>query len=107
MLTLSDAELKARGLEREEIEKQASAFEELNQKVQNGTLDLEGYSKQIRELSGREHLMQSLWNLMDAATAIAKPIREAFQEIFPSKTGEEIKSFAQWLDSINQKTHHQ
>lgn len=103
MLTLSDAELKARGLEREEIEKQASAFEELNQKVQNGTLDLEGYSKQIRELSGREHLMQSLWNLMDAATAIAKPIREAFQEIFPSKTGEEIKSFAQWLDNITKK----
>lgn len=103
MLTLSDAELKARGLEREEIEKQASAFEELNQKVQNGTLDLEAYSKQIRELSGREHLMQSLWNLMDAATAIAKPIREAFQEIFPSKTGEEIKSFAQWLDSITKK----
>lgn len=103
MLTLSDAELKARGLEREEIEKQASAFEELNQKVQNGTLDLEGYSKQIRELSGREHLMQSLWNLMDAVSALVKPIHEAFQDIFPPKTGEEIKSFAQWLDSITKK----
>lgn len=103
MLTLSDAELKARGLEREEIEKQASAFEELNQKVQNGTLDLEGYSKQIRELSGREHLMQSLWNLMDAVSAIVKPIHEAFQDIFPPKTGEEINSFAQWLDSITKK----
>lgn len=103
MLTLSDAELKARGLEREEIEKQASAFEELNQKVQNGTLDLEGYSKQIRELSGREHLMQSLWNLMDAVSAIVKPIHEAFQDIFPPKTGGEIKSFAQWLDSITKK----
>lgn len=103
MLTLSDAELKARGLEREEIEKQASAFEELNQKVQNGTLDLEEYSKQIRELSGREHLMQSLWNLMDAVSALVKPIHEAFQDIFPPKTGEEIKSFAQWLDSITKK----
>lgn len=103
MLTLSDAELKARGLEREEIEKQAGAFEELNQKVQNGTLDLEAYSKQIRELSGREHLMQSLWNLMDAVSAIVKPIHEAFQDIFPPKTGEEIKSFAQWLDSITKK----
>ncbi len=103
MLTLSDAELEKRGTNREEVEKNAQAFEELNKKVQNGTLDLEAYSKQIRELSGREHLMQSLWNLMDAATAIAKPIREAFQEIFPSKTGEEIKSFAQWLDSITKK----
>lgn len=103
MLTLSDAELEKRGTNREEVEKNAQAFEELNKKVQNGTLDLEAYSKQIRELSGREHLMQSLWNLMDAATAIAKPIREAFQEIFPSKTGEEIKSFAQWMDSITKK----
>lgn len=103
MLTLSDAELEKRVTNREEVEKNAQAFEELNKKVQNGTLDLEAYSKQIRELSGREHLMQSLWNLMDAATAIAKPIREAFQEIFPSKTGEEIKSFAQWLDSITKK----
>lgn len=103
MLTLSDAELEKRGTNREEVEKNAQAFEELNKKVQNGTLDLEAYSKQIRELSGREHLMQSLWNLMDAATAIAKPIREAFQEIFPSKTGEEIKSFAQWLDAMTKK----
>lgn len=47
--------------------------------------------------------MQSLWNLMDAVSAIAKPIHEAFQDIFPPKTGEEIKSFAQWLDSITKK----
>lgn len=103
MLTLSDAELEKRGTNREEVEKNAQAFEELNKKVQNGTLDLEAYSKQIRELSGREHLMQSLWNLMDAVSAIAKPIHEAFQDIFPPKTGEEIKSFAQWLDSITKK----
>lgn len=103
MLTLSDAELEKRGTNREEVEKNAQAFEELNKKVQNGTLDLEAYSKQIRELSGREHLMQSLWNLMDAVSAIVKPIHEAFQDIFPPKTGEEIKSFAQWLDSITKK----
>lgn len=103
MLTLSDAELEKRGTNREEVEKNAQAFEELNKKVQNGTLDLEAYSKQIRELSGREHLVQSLWNLMDAVSAIVKPIHEAFQDIFPPKTGEEIKSFAQWLDSITKK----
>lgn len=103
MLTLSDAELEKRVTNREEVEKNAQAFEELNKKVQNGTLDLEAYSKQIRELSGREHLMQSLWNLMDAVSAIVKPIHEAFQDIFPPKTGEEIKSFAQWLDSITKK----
>ena len=103
MLTLSDAELEKRGTNREEVEKNAQAFEELNKKVQNGTLDLEAYSKQIRELSGREHLTQSLWNLMDAVSAIVKPIHEAFQNIFPPKTGEEIKSFAQWLDVMTKK----
>jgi hypothetical protein len=103
MLTLSDAELKARGLEREEIEKQASAFEELNQKVQNGTLDLEGYSKQIRELSGREHLMQSFWNIMDAIGKVVAPVKEAFSEIFPPADGERIYSFAERLDLMTQK----
>ena len=103
MLTMSDAQLKGKNLDREAIEQQANAFEELNKKVQNGTLDLEAYSKEIRGLSGREHLTQSLWNLMDAVSAIMKPIHEAFQDIFPPKTGEEIKSFAQWLDVMTKK----
>ncbi len=103
MLTLSDSELEKRGTTREEIEKNAQAFENLNEKIQNGTLDLDAYAKKIREISGREHLTQSLWNLMDAISALVKPIHEAFRDIFPSKTGEEIKSFAQWLDSTTKK----
>lgn len=103
MLVLSDKELAARGTSRESIEKDAEAFAKLNEKVQNGTLNLEEYSKKIRETSGREHLIQGLWNLMDALNAIVKPIHEAFQNIFPPKTGEEIKNFAQWIDLTTKK----
>ena len=100
---MSDAELKARGLEREEIEKQASAFEELNQKVQNGTLDLDEYAQKIGELSGREHLVQSFWNIMDAIGKVVAPVKEAFSEIFPPADGERIYSFAERLDLMTQK----
>lgn len=103
MLVLSDKELAARGTSRESLKKDAEAFAKLNEKVQNGTLNLEEYSKKIRETSGREHLIQGLWNLMDALNAIVKPIHEAFQDIFPPKTGEEIKNFAQWIDVTTKK----
>lgn len=103
MLVLSDKELAARGTSRESIKRDAEAFAKLNEKVQNGTLNLEEYSKKIRETSGREHLIQGLWNLMDALNAIVKPIHEAFQDIFPPKTGEEIKNFAQWIDVTTKK----
>ena len=103
MLVLSNKELAARGTSRESLKKDAEAFAKLNEKVQNGTLNLEEYSKKIRETSGREHLIQGLWNLMDALNAIVKPIHEAFQDILPPKTGEEIKNFAQWIDVTTKK----
>lgn len=40
---------------------------------------------------------------MDAVNALIKPIHEAFQEIFPPKTGEQIHSIAQWLDETTKK----
>lgn len=103
MLAMSDKELAARGASRESIEQDAKAFAELNEKVQNGTLDLDAYATKLRETSGREHLIQSVWNLMDAVNALIKPIHEAFQEIFPPKTGEQIHSIAQWLDETTKK----
>lgn len=44
----------------------AKSFEEVNQKVADGSLDLDIYSKKIGELSGREHLIESIWNVFEA-----------------------------------------
>ncbi len=104
LLTLSDKELAAKGyVDRDTIQRDAEAFAQLNAEIQNGTLDLDEYAQKIGELSGREHLMQSLWNIMDAIGKVVAPVKEAFSEIFPPADGERIYSIAERLDLMTQK----
>lgn len=103
LLTLSDKEMAAKGYDRETIQRDAEAFAQLNAEIQNGTLDLDEYAKKIGELSGREHLVQSFWNIMDAIGKVVAPVKEAFSEIFPPADGERIYSFAERLDLMTQK----
>nr|DAU71797.1 MAG TPA: tail tape measure [Caudoviricetes sp.] len=103
LLTLSDKEMAAKGYSRETIQRDAEAFAKLNAEIQNGTLDLDEYAQKIGELSGREHLMQSFWNIMDAIGKVVAPVKEAFSEIFPPADGERIYSFAERLDLMTQK----
>lgn len=103
LLTLSDKEMATKGYDRETIQRDAEAFAKLNAEIQNGTLDLDEYAKKIGELSGREHLMQSFWNIMDAIGKVVAPVKEAFSEIFPPADGELIYSFAERLDLMTQK----
>ena len=103
LLTLSDKEMAAKHYDRETIQRDAEAFAKLNAEIQNGTLDLDEYAKKIGELSGREHLVQSFWNIMDAIGKVVTPVKEAFSEIFPPADGERIYSFAERLDLMTQK----
>ena len=103
LLTLSDKEMAAKHYDRETIQRDAEAFAKLNAEIQNGTLDLDEYAKKIGELSGREHLVQSFWNIMDAIGKVVAPVKEAFSEIFPLADGERIYSFAERLDLMTQK----
>lgn len=103
LLTLSNKEMAAKHYDRETIQRDAEAFAKLNAEIQNGTLDLDEYAKKIGELSGREHLVQSFWNIMDAIGKVVAPVKEAFSEIFPPADGERIYSFAERLDLMTQK----
>ena len=103
LLTLSDKEMAAKHYDREAIQRDAEAFAKLNAEIQNGTLDLDEYAKKIGELSGREHLVQSFWNITDAIGKAVAPVKEAFSEIFPPADGERIYSFAERLDLMTQK----
>lgn len=103
LLTLSDKEMAAKHYDRETIQRDAEAFAKLNAEIQNGTLDLDEYAQKIGELSGREHLVQSFWNIMDAIGKVVAPVKEAFSEIFPPADGERIYSFAERLDLMTQK----
>lgn len=103
LLALGDKELDAQGYDKDAIQKAHDQFVKLNEAVRNGTLDLEGYAKAIGRVSGREHLMQGLWNIMDAIGKLVTPIKEAFNEIFPPADGDRIYTIAERFDLLTQK----
>lgn len=80
------------------IQKDYEAFLKLNDAVADGSLDLEQYAEGLTEVSGREHLFNSLWNIMDAIGKVTGSVHEAFTEIFPPTSGEQIHSIAEGLD---------
>ena len=102
-LAMSDKALDARNLDKEAIERDYEALSRLNEEFRTGEANLADYAAGMSELSGREHLMQSLWNIMDALSALVQPIHDAFQEIFPPTSGKQIKSFAEGLDYATSK----
>ena len=93
---LSDEELAAQGITRE----QAEALEKLNQSAKDGTVDLKKYSEEMGRLSGRENLIASFWNAWDGLFAVPKEagdaigvitaLQESFREIFPRTTSEQV-----------------
>ena len=103
LLALSDKELDAQGYDKDAIQKAHDKFVELNEAVQNGTLDLEGYAEAIGRVSGRAHLIQGLWNIMDAIGKLVTPIKEAFNEIFPPADGDRIYTIAERFDLLTKK----
>lgn len=85
------------------VQKDYEAFLKLNDAVADGSLDLEQYAEGLTEVSGREHLFNSLCNIMDAIGKVTGSVHEAFTEIFPPTSGEQIHSIAEGLDAMTKK----
>lgn len=101
--SMSDEELNALGYDRNAVEKQIQAFDKLEQKIEEGTIDLDEFAKKMGQISGRGHLIQSLENVWTAITKITGAVKGAFDEIFPPSSGEQIYIFAQRLDDLTKK----
>lgn len=105
---LSDEELAAQGITRE----QAEALEKLNQSAKNGTVDLKKYSEEMGRLSGRENLIASFWNAWDALFAVPKEagdaigvitaLQDSFREIFPRTTSERVYQLTERLKEFTE-----
>lgn len=100
---LSDKELMAKGLDPTQVKTLAKSFEEVNQKIADGSLNLDTYSKKIGELSGREHLIQSIWNIFEAIEKVVQPVMKAWQKMFSPVNAEQIYSIAEAIDSFTAK----
>jgi tape measure domain-containing protein len=56
-----------------------------------------------KDAGGRQDLVDSLRNVFEAFESIVKPIKEAFQEIFPPMTGEKLASLTKGLEAFTEK----
>lgn len=100
---LSDDALKAKKLDPAQVRSLAKSFEEVNQKVADGSLDLDIYSKKIGELSGREHLIESIWNVFEALEKVVEPVARAWQKIFSPIMADQIYNIAKSIDEFTAK----
>lgn len=100
---LSDDALKAKKLDPAQVRSLAKSFEKVNQKVADGSLDLDIYSKKIGELSGREHLIESIWNVFEALEKVVEPVARAWQKIFSPITADQIYNIAKSIDEFTAK----
>lgn len=85
---MSAKELEAAGYTSEQIKK----LKELDEGVKNGTVSMEHFAELIVRPSGRELLIESLWNSIKALSSVITPVKEAFEEFFPALNGDQLYS---------------
>ena len=102
-LALSDKELDKRNLDRDAMQQDYDALCKVNDEIRNGSLNLDQYAKAMSQVSGRQHLIQSLWNVWDAIAKVMNSVKGAFDEIFPPKSGDHIYTLAERMDELTKK----
>ena len=56
-----------------------------------------------KDAGGRADLVDSLFNIFEGVMSIVKPIKEAFNEIFPPLTVEQLKNFTAGIKELTEK----
>lgn len=96
---LSAEQLKEMGYTKEQID----ALESLEESVKNGGVSLDEFANKMTKVSGRENLIQALRNTFEGVMSVIKPLREAFIEIFPPITANQIYAFTEGLRDLTAK----
>lgn len=86
---LSDEELRNLGYTRDQV----TALEDLNKRIQDGSVNLDDYAKKIGRVSGRENIILALTAAFEKLQPILGTIKDAFNEVFEPLTGEELYNF--------------
>lgn len=86
---LSDEELRNLGYTRDQV----TALEDLNKRIQDGSINLDDYAKKMGRVSGRENIILALTTAFEKLQTILGAIKDAFNEVFEPLTGEELYNF--------------
>ena len=99
MTGMSQEERKAAGYTSEMVEQ----IEKLDEGLKNGSVSMDEFTEKILKPSGRENLIQSIWNAAKGLMSIIAPIKEAFRDIFPPMTSEQLYAFTEALRNLTER----
>jgi len=99
MTGMPQEERKAAGYTAEMIEQ----IEALDKGLQNGSVSMEEFTEKILRPSGRENLIQAVWNAAKGLVSVITPIKDAFREIFPPATTDQLYSLTETLRSFSER----
>lgn len=99
MSNMSEKERKKAGYTAEHIKQ----IQELDKGLKDGSISMDDFTKKIMRSSGRENLIQSLWNAFDGLMSVITPVKEAFREIFPPMTGEQLYEMTVKIKEFTEK----
>lgn len=98
MSNMSAEELKAAGYTQEHV----TQIKELSAGLKNGSISMDDFVNKIVRTSGRENIIQALWNSFDGLMSMIKPIKEAFREIFPPITGDQVYKLTERIRDLTE-----
>ena len=99
MTGMSQEERKAAGYTSEMVEQ----IEKLDEGLKNGSISMDEFTEKILKPSGRENLIQSIWNAAKGLMSVITPIKEAFRDIFPPMTSEQLYAFTEALRNLTER----
>ena len=97
--SMSEEQLEQTGLTADQIKE----LKKLNEQLQNGSISIEDFVNKINRPSGRENLIEALKNSFNGLLNIIKPIKEAFRDIFPKYTGDQLYELTVRIKELSEK----
>ena len=99
MFGMSEEERKAAGYTSEMV----AQIETLASGLRDGSISMDEFTEKIMRPSGRENLIQALWNAAKGLMSVITPIKEAFREIFPPMTADQLYKITEGLRSLTER----
>lgn len=99
MSGMSEEERKAAGYTSEMI----AQIETLASGLRDGSISMDEFTEKIIRPSGRENLIQALWNAAKGLMSVITPIKEAFKEIFPPMTADQLYKITEGLRNLTER----
>ena len=98
MSGMSQEERKAAGYTSEMVEQ----IETLADGLRDGSISMDEFTEKILKPSGRENLIESIWNAAKGLVSVITPIKDAFRDIFPPATSDQLYALTETLRNFSE-----